>query len=166
MLMLGMTLGRLLADRAADRVRPENLLVALTAAVAAGGGLAAASLHPVAILVGLACMGLGLSALVPLLLSACDGPFGVAPAGALAWTSGVGAAGALAGPTLLGWSAQWVGLRPAFAFAAASALGVGAAGRTLLRQLTPPAAHPHKRPATAHPWQLGAARRDFSAPLR
>lgn len=97
-----MTLGRLVGDRLAEAVGPERLLRA--GAGLGGGGLLLALLAgtPATALVGFACLGAGLAAMVPVVFRGAGEVPGMAPGVALAAVSTLGYTGFLAGPPLIG----------------------------------------------------------------
>ncbi len=78
----------------------------------AGGGLGAALLvdHPIAAVIGFACVGAGLAAIVPVIFSAAGQLPSVAPGPAIAAVSVAGYTGFLVGPPLIGLTAEVVGL--------------------------------------------------------
>ena len=103
--MLG---GRLAGDRLADRVGPVRL-VRVSASVAAVSFLAALLVGRVAAgLAGFALLGLGLSAIVPLVFTAASRMGRAGPN--LALTTSTGYLGMLVGPALIGGLAEVVGL--------------------------------------------------------
>jgi MFS family permease len=117
-----MTLGRLTGDRLTVRLGPVPLVGGGGLVVAVGLGLALAIGRPLAALVGFACVGLGLSCIFPIVLSAAGRVPGVAAGTALAAVTAVGYTGFLAGPPLIGLVAQVTSLRAALVIVVA--LGV------------------------------------------
>ena len=109
---LAMGAGRLLADRAAERVGAATVGKAGAILAAMGLGFAVAIAVPLAALVGFALMGLGLSALFPLALRAAGGSE-ASPGPAIAAVSTVGYGGFLVGPPLIGILADGTGVRVA-----------------------------------------------------
>ena len=103
---LAMALGRFAGDWVRARVAPIRLMVLSGVLAALGMGLAL--LVPVAGagLVGFACVGLGLSNVVPVLFSAAARIPGIAPAHGIAAVSAVGYLGMMAGPPLIGLVAE------------------------------------------------------------
>ncbi|PTL83640.1 MFS transporter [Vitiosangium sp. GDMCC 1.1324] len=107
---LTMTAGRLVGDRLAATFSPVTLL--RTGGLLAAGGLGAALLlnHPLAAVVGFGCMGVGLSNIIPLMFSAAGRTPGIPSGMAIASMSTAGYGGFLAGPPLVGFVADVVGL--------------------------------------------------------
>ncbi len=82
-------------------------MIRLSGALAAAGlGAALVIGHPLAALVGFACVGLGLSNIVPVLFSAAGATPGVATGTGIAAVATAGYFGFLAGPPLIGFVAQ------------------------------------------------------------
>jgi MFS family permease len=67
---------------------------------------------------GLLLVGLGLSAIVPVVFSAAGQQSGLAPAAAIGTVSTIGYGGLLLGPPLVGWLADGIGLRGALGLVA------------------------------------------------
>ncbi|WP_282504504.1 MFS transporter [Streptomyces rhizoryzae] len=131
-----MTLGRLLADRAAGRFGPVALLRCGAAAAAAGLTTAALSPWVPLALAGWAVFGAGLSGCVPQLFSAA-GHFDPAHAGAnVSRVAGLGYLGMLAGPAVIGPLTQAVPLNLAL-FLPVACCVVAAAAAGVLRAGTP-----------------------------
>lgn len=103
---LAMALGRFAGDAVRARVAPIPLMV--LSGLLAALGMALALLVPIAAvgLVGFACVGLGLSNVVPVLFSAASRVPGIAPAHGIAAVSAVGYLGMMAGPPLIGLVAE------------------------------------------------------------
>lgn len=118
---LTMALGRLFGDRFVSGFGP----VALTRATScvAAVGLAAALLihHPVAAVIGFACVGLGLSNLIPVLFSAAGRVPGTSSSAGIAAVGTVGYFGLLVGPPLIGFAAELSSLPMALGLLAAAA---------------------------------------------
>ncbi|MDQ3044421.1 MAG: MFS transporter, partial [Chloroflexota bacterium] len=107
---LTMTIGRLVGDRLAQAWGP--VVVTRRGGVLAGGGLGVALLlnHPAAAVVGFACVGAGLAAIVPVIFSSAGRLPSVAPGPAIAAVSVAGYTGFLVGPPLIGLTAEVIGL--------------------------------------------------------
>ncbi len=105
-----MVLGRLLGDRVVRAFGRQRVVAAGALLAAAGLALAAALPQVPAIAVGFACVGLGLSNVVPALFSA-SAQRGSSPAAGIAATATAGYAGLLAGPPLIGAIATGWSLR-------------------------------------------------------
>lgn len=108
---LAMTVGRFAGDGLTARLGP-------VAIVRYGGGLVAVGLaasllsgRPIASLLGFACVGAGLASAFPVVLSAAGRQSPHSPGAALAAVSTAGYTGFLAGPPLIGFVAEWLGLR-------------------------------------------------------
>lgn len=123
-----MTLGRLLGDRVVDRLGRMRSIGLLAAVGTIGMALGLTAHTTVTALIGFACLGLGLSVMVPVFFStAADGPGAAGPK--LALVSSFSYAGFLLGPALIGqlanatsiYTAIW--LLPVFA-GLAGVLGV------------------------------------------
>jgi MFS family permease len=105
-----MTLGRLFGDRLVDRFGPQTV-------VRAGGGLAAVGFgaglliaQPAAAIVGFACLGAGMSGVVPIIFRASGHVPGMAAGVGLAAASSMGYLGFLVGPPTIGGIAELTGL--------------------------------------------------------
>ncbi|BBK33929.1 putative MFS family arabinose efflux permease [Stella humosa] len=110
---LAMTTARLTGDRVAARLGPERTLTLSGLVAAAGLGLAVALPHPLLAPAGFALAGLGLANIVPLLFGAAARVPGVAAGDGVAMVAVFGYTGALAGPPLIGFAAEWTSLRTA-----------------------------------------------------
>jgi MFS family permease len=110
-----MAVFRLLGDRLTEHWGPAALTRrgGLLAAVGLGGALLIA--HPVAALVGFACMGAGLAAIVPVVFRAAGSVPGLAPAAGIAALTSVGYSAFLIGPPAIGFLAEVTGLPAALA---------------------------------------------------
>ena len=109
---LTMGIGRLLADPAAERTDASTVARAGAALAAVGLGLGLVVAIPPLALLGLALMGVGLSAVFPLALRAAGGSESTSGP-AVAAVSTVGYGGFLLGPPLIGVLADATGLRAA-----------------------------------------------------
>lgn len=108
---VAMVLGRFFGDRVVERVGPATMVRVGGIVAAVGLGIATLINDPPAMLVGFAAIGLGLSAIYPLVFSAA-GNHPTLPSGrAVAGTATIGYTGFLAGPPILGWIAQFTSLR-------------------------------------------------------
>lgn len=110
--MLG---GRLAGDWLTVRFNSVNLVRAGGAISAAGLSLALFTPHAAVVVVGLGCVGAGLSIVVPIVFSAAGDRVGVPPGVALAFVTTMGYLGFLTAPPLIGFAAEVVGLRWALA---------------------------------------------------
>lgn len=128
-----MALGRFLGDGLRRRYGGLTLLRAGGLLAAAGLGLALLMPHPVPAAAAFAIAGLGLSNVVPVLLSAA-GRRGPAEAPrAIATVATLGYVGVLVGPALFGYVAGWLSIAAAFAMIAVLCVTV-----TLLARATAP----------------------------
>lgn len=107
---LAMAAGRLVGDRLTAWLGPVLMVRAGAALAAAGFGLGLLLDHPVAALVGFAAVGLGFAPLFPVLLSAAGRSPDLAPGPAIAAVTTFAYGGFLAGPPLIGFAAELVGL--------------------------------------------------------
>jgi MFS family permease len=128
---IAMATGRLVGDRLAEQMGPVKL-VRIGGMIAALGLLAALTVGHVAVaLAGFACVGLGFSTIVPLVFSAAGRKPGVAPGMAVASVTTLGYLGFLAGPPVIGFAAELLGLRGALGIIVATSLLVVVLAPTL-----------------------------------
>jgi MFS family permease len=106
-----MAIGRLVGDRFIQRLRYRKTLMLNGLLIAAGLGLALGIQLPVAVIIGYAMVGLGVSSVIPIVYMIAGKSTVMAPAAALAAVSTIGFTGFLFGPPLIGFIAQEVGLR-------------------------------------------------------
>ena len=125
----GMTVGRLVGDRINARIGPVALLRG--GALLTAFPLAAVLMigHPVAALVGLFLVGLGVANGVPLMFSAAGRQPDTPPGPGIAAVSSMGSMGFLAGPPLIGFMADLVSLSWALATLIPGAVAVFALAR-------------------------------------
>lgn len=113
--LVSMTLGRMFADRLTERFGPVAVAFNLGLLSLAGGVMVATAPGVVMALAGFALLGLGTSVLFPLMISAAA-RLGARPAAesvsAVIFLTGLVM---LAAPALMGWIAEFAGLRAAFA---------------------------------------------------
>jgi MFS family permease len=112
-LSLAMAAGRLVADRLVARLGPVRVVRA--GALVGAGGLTLGLLvqEPAAGIAAFALLGLGLAPVVPVAFSAA-GNTGLGPSGPiLARVVTLGYVGSIAGPVVIGWTAEQIGLRAA-----------------------------------------------------
>lgn len=105
-----MAAGRFGGDWVRAQMSPTTLMRLSGALAAAGMAVALAVPSPWVALLGFACVGLGLSNVVPVLFSAAGQVPGVSPAHGIAAVSGVGYLGMMAGPPLIGLVAEHASL--------------------------------------------------------
>ena len=125
---LAMAVGRLCGDRLVHRVGPTAVVRASAALAAVGLGAGLLIGQPWAAIAGFAALGLGCSNVVPVLFSAAGRTPGVEPAHALAGVTVMGYSAFLAGPPLIGLIAQATSLRPALSLLVVSGVLIAAFG--------------------------------------
>lgn len=109
---LAMTVGRLAGDKMIQLLGPKMILALGGMLAATGLGSALLLAQPIPTFIGLTCVGLGFSTIVPVVFSAAGRSRGTAPAGvALAAVTTTGYFGFLIGPPLIGFAAELMGLR-------------------------------------------------------
>jgi MFS family permease len=125
-----MTLGRVFGDRLVDRFGPEAI-------VRSGGGLAAVGFAvallasaPVPAIVGFACLGAGMSGVVPIVFRAAGHVPGMTAGVGLAAVSSTGYLGFLVGPPTIGGLAELIGLPAALGVLVVLAAAVALLART------------------------------------
>ena len=135
-----MTLGRIFGDRLVTRFGSARLVRTggLVAAVGFGGALVMST--PLAALVGFACLGAGMSSVIPIVFRTAGQAPGIASGVALSAVSSVGYLGFVAGPPAIGGIAELIGLPAALGVLVALAAAVAAlAGTTSPRAVAPTA---------------------------
>jgi MFS family permease len=105
-----MTLGRLVGDPLVNRFGPQTIVRAGGALAAVGFGLGLAISAPVAGIAGFACLGAGMSGVVPIVFRASGRVPGMAAGVGLAAVSSTGYLGFLVGPPTIGGIATLTGL--------------------------------------------------------
>jgi MFS family permease len=105
-----MTAGRLVGDRIVHRFGPQAVVRAGGGLAALGFGLALLAAHPVAGIAGFACLGAGMSGVVPIVFRASGHVPGMAAGVGLAAASSTGYIGFLVGPPTIGGLAELFGL--------------------------------------------------------
>ena len=125
-----MTLGRLFGDRLVDRLGPE-LVVRVGGGIAAiGFGVGLLVAEPVAGIIGFACLGAGMSGVVPIVFRASGHVPGMAAGVGLAAVSTMGYLGFLVGPPTIGGLAELMGLPAALGVLVLLAVAVALLART------------------------------------
>ncbi|PTT85491.1 hypothetical protein DBR42_14350 [Pelomonas sp. HMWF004] len=127
-----MAVGRFGGDWVRSRLSPTLLMRLSGVLAAAGMALALAVPSPAVALLGFACVGLGLSNVVPVLFSAASQAPGVAPAHGIAAVSGVGYLGMMAGPPLIGLVAEHTSLAAGLVVVVVFALFMAASAQRAL----------------------------------
>jgi MFS family permease len=105
-----MTLGRIFGDRLVLRLGGRRLVRIGGLVAAVGFGLALVASTPAAALIGFACLGAGMSSVVPIVFRAAGSVPGIASSVALSAVTSVGYLGFVAGPPAIGGIAELVGL--------------------------------------------------------
>jgi MFS family permease len=105
-----MTLGRVFGDRLVDRFGPLAVVRGGGALAAVGFGVGLAVAQPAAAIVGFACLGAGMSGIVPIVFRASGQVPGMAAGVGLAAVSSTGYLGFLVGPPTIGGIAELTGL--------------------------------------------------------
>lgn len=105
-----MTLGRLIGDRITAAVDPVTLLRSCGLLAGTGLAIGLALKHPTAVLLGFACLGAGLSCVIPLLYSTAGNLAPDRAGAALSRVSSVGYLGNVTGPVIIGGAATPLGL--------------------------------------------------------
>jgi MFS family permease len=124
-----MIIMRFLGDGLNLRFGPERLIRVCGAISGFGLGLALWVAQPWAMLIGFACVGLGMSVVFPGMVSAAGNMKSLPSGPAISWVASVAYAGFLAGPPLIGWIAELTSLRFGLALVALMGLLVmGLAG--------------------------------------
>ncbi|MBI9048001.1 MAG: MFS transporter [Anaerolineaceae bacterium] len=107
---LTMTIGRITGDKLRTWLGSVRLVRISGMIAAAGLGIGLLLNHPIAAIIGFACAGLGLSNIVPIVFSAAGNVPGVNAGTGIAAVASIGYIGGLAGPPLLGLTAEWISL--------------------------------------------------------
>ena len=119
-----MTLGRVFGDRLVDRFGPEAIVRGGGGVAAIGFGLALVAAAPVPAIAGFACLGAGMSGVVPIVFRAAGHVPGMAAGVGLAAVSSTGYLGFLVGPPTIGGLAELAGLPTALGVLVALAAAV------------------------------------------
>lgn len=125
-----MTLGRVFGDRLVDRFGPEAVVRSGGTIAAVGFGLALLASAPVPGIVGFACLGAGMSGVVPIVFRASGHVPGMAAGVGLAAVSSTGYLGFLVGPPTIGGLAELLGLPAALGVLVLLAVAVALLART------------------------------------
>lgn len=107
---LAMAGGRLAGDRLAVRWGPSGLLVRCGALAATGLGMALLIGHPAAAIAGFALLGAGVAPVVPVVFRAGGSTPGVPSSQGIATVGWLGYLGLMAGPPVIGFTADAIGL--------------------------------------------------------
>lgn len=132
---LAMAVCRLTGDWLTQRLGPVAM-VRLGGTVAATGlGLSLVIAQPVAALVGFACVGVGLSSIVPIAISAAGSTPGMVPGLAIAAVTTTGYFGFLSGPPLIGFAAELLTLRGGLGIVVVLSATIAILARTVSRAI-------------------------------
>jgi MFS family permease len=107
---VAMTAGRVVGDRLVRRFGPQAVVRTGGAIAAVGFGLALLAANPVSAIAGFACLGAGMSGVVPIVFRAAGHVPGIAPGVALAAVSSTGYLGFMVGPPTIGGLSELAGL--------------------------------------------------------
>jgi MFS family permease len=111
-----MMIGRLLGDGYRMRWGDNNLLVGGSIFAILGALLTIGLLHPIAVIIGTALIGIGLSTIVPIAYSFAGNAPGLQPSVGISIVTTIGYSGFIFGPAIIGFIAEWSGLRTGFTF--------------------------------------------------
>jgi MFS family permease len=129
-LSVTMTLGRVFGDRLVERLGSVRLVRTGGIVAGVGFGAALAVATPPAALVGFACLGAGMSSVIPIVFRAAGHVPGIASSVSLSAVSSIGYLGFVAGPPAIGGIAELVGLPNALAVIVLLAAVVAVLART------------------------------------
>ncbi len=121
---LTMAAGRLVGDRLTLRWGPSGLLVRCGLLAGAGLGAALVIGHPAAGIVGFALLGAGVAPVVPVVFRAGGTTPGVPSSQGIAMVGWLGYVGMMAGPPIIGFSAEVIGLPAALGIVCGMVLAV------------------------------------------
>jgi MFS family permease len=144
-----MTLGRIFGDRLVARLGSVRLVRAGGLIAALGFGIALVASSPAAALAGFACLGAGMSSIVPIVFRAAGQVPGIASGVSLSAVSSIGYLGFVAGPPAIGGIAELVGLPTALAVLVVLAAAVAVLARTTAPAAAAPAPPAGEREAVA-----------------
>lgn len=113
---LAMLAGRLVGDRARHIYGDRFLVIVCSILAIIGLVIVLTILHPVASIIGFLCIGVGLSVIVPITYSQAGNIKGIDPGTGISMVTTIGYAGFIIGPPVLGFLADWQGLRVAYCF--------------------------------------------------
>jgi MFS family permease len=144
-----MTLGRIFGDRLVARLGSVRLVRGGGSIAALGFGIALVASSPAAALVGFACLGAGMSSVVPIVFRAAGHVPGIASGVSLSAVASIGYLGFVAGPPAIGGLAELVGLPAALGVLVVLAAAVGVLSRTTAPADDAPAPPPAEREPVA-----------------
>lgn len=108
-----MAFGRLIGDRLVDRFGSRKILLIDALFIIAGISIGIGILHPMAVIIGFAMIGIGVSTIIPIVYTLSGKNTATPPSVSLATVSSIGFSGFLIGPPLIGYIAHGIGLRMA-----------------------------------------------------
>lgn len=115
---MAMMLGRFVGDRLRANWGDPKLLINSSLLSLAGIGISLGILSPWATITGFFLIGLGLATIVPIAFSTAGNMPGVKPGVGISMVTTIGYSGFLFGPPIIGFLADWQGLRMAMGFIA------------------------------------------------
>jgi MFS family permease len=121
---VAMAAGRFLGDGLSARFGPVTLVRFSGVTAAIGLSVALFFSEPKAALFGFGLVGVGFATIVPMVFTAAGRTSGISPGVALASVTSLGYLGFLAGPPVIGFVAEWIGLRGALGIIVATSLTV------------------------------------------
>lgn len=113
---VAMFIGRLVGDRFTERWGRYRMLRNSSLLAITGMAVLLGILNPATVLLGSFLLGLGLSSIAPIIYSAAGNIPGIAPSKGIAMAVSIGYTGFFIGPPILGFFADWFGLRIALLF--------------------------------------------------
>ncbi|MGZ5254097.1 MAG: MFS transporter [Flavitalea sp.] len=108
-----MAFGRLIGDRLIDRFGSRQILLIDALFIIAGIAIGIGIVHPMAVIIGFAMIGMGVSTIIPIVYTLSGKNTATPPSVSLATVSSIGFSGFLIGPPLIGYIAHGIGLRMA-----------------------------------------------------
>ncbi|MBI3770209.1 MAG: MFS transporter [Deltaproteobacteria bacterium] len=128
---LAMAVGRFSGDRLVGRFGPAQVLRTSSALAAIGLGLALAIGRPLFAVIGFGTVGFGIANIIPILFSSVGNVPGVATGAALSAVATTGYFGFLAGPVLIGLTAELTGLPLGLTLASAACAVIALRGHVV-----------------------------------
>lgn len=110
---LTMALGRLAGDKLIDRFGSRQILLIDAIIIIAGLSIGIGIVHPLAVVIGFAMIGIGVSTIIPIVYTLAGKSAGNSPSMALSTVTSIGYIGFMAGPPVIGYIAHTIGLRGA-----------------------------------------------------
>jgi MFS family permease len=132
---LAMAVGRFCGDRLVGLFGPARVLRASSALAAIGLGLALLIGHPLLAVVGFGTVGFGIANIIPVLFSSAGNVPGVAAGTALAAVATTGYFGFLAGPAVIGLTAELISLPVGLALVSAACAMIAVCANVVRRNV-------------------------------